>query len=1418
MILKRTLVALLALSFLFSVTYLVAVKLIPSEPTPEWKITPEYEATLSMVSAHAPLQEPEVLDADSRSNRTALDTMMRKSLAGQASPPPFTPPLQVFNSEIVGTLEGRFSVDNKGAGEYSIALPDRGGRGEPSPSLSLSYSSRVSNSNAGFRFYVTDGYYNMITRGRNFLARDGEARGIELTRKDRFYLDGKRLLCVSDPELDGLPGCVYRTEVDSFVEIEAVGSDDTIEGFVLRNKSGYTYYFGKYGDTNDAAQRGVLAADKETLSDVICEFALKRVENSFGYYMTFTYEQLAPGNWDLRYIDYTGTPEQEPGNRIEYIYRESSSTAEYYKAMTVSKGRFVIDEIKVSNLPAEKPVARYDLVYEQNENDGVLRLKELRPYFASYVGGTLQSMSPTRFYWSKGFDPDGDFELQPIPKSASQMKPLTLGDFNGDGKSDLLTVDDELHVALSSNKGLSRGKPYSWGSLNELSKNQQPKAQPIQIYGGEFNGDNLDDLLLVHGDSSVQALKSNGNSFSPLASINLEDLPQPPLEVLPGDLNGDGRDDILVRSSTNELQAYLYQNDGFTNTPTIHSLGSSLNSRVQDVRGASMDLNGDGLDDYIWLELTKTANDGLQDLTLKYCIGESGKNFSIPVQLKKWSDIDSPDLDDMDALSQEVGVLIGDYNADDRPDFALGTVRGDNCEWDIIINKCQPTSLLTPNQEQVAILSSVASSFTLPHLPPTPKAAASKKNKQSRFQINGRNLEVTTANGPQILDTNRDGIDDIVFQGQTSKSKSRALTLFEKRSKGNGTFQDKEPLHQKLWQNILNTRFKSNIGTYAKLDASHDTNGDGLSDLLLLETDRSGNARIRAIVDGVDRSDVSGPLRNMMVALVEGGGRTVCVSYRASKDDRAYTPGPAVDYPIREIRSSGPVVTEVWKDEGSGNFAQYGYQYTGRRSDFSGRGSLGFSAFTTIDRYTGFLSYQHLIQSYPTTGLTLREEVYRTWEDRGSFRVKVVGVEDYASLYDAVTSLENKTYYGTVFPFKSQLIETDWQNDLNFHYTINSDRLDDWSGAALFIPDEFPSDSSYTRVQNFWHDDQNLNITPPTKFQEISYPYILAPQARPKKTMLPGLIHYGNQTLDKLDYGFGLFEQTSTNYYPPSQSHPLLVSLKQRVEKSSNLDAVSDKIEAPEDYEYVPGSNYLAGEWRFNSLSTESKDEEDTYFQYPRDSLGRQTVSYRTVLDENFQLMDESVETRYQASDFDPITDEPQSVTYSDGEERTYTYNPVFNKPKQAYYDRGITVFTKFDGLGRKISVTNPSYEYEKTVSFHWTHSGAQGWLSRQTILPPKGSNGVINRSVYVEITSESNEPTKLNYYDRVGRLMRTVEIQEDKTQTITDTVFDSRGREAAVSEPYTLDSTIEWLINHYDVYGVVSHTSEFTQKSIEKR
>lgn len=190
---------------------------------------------------------------------------------------------------------------------------------------------------------------------------------------------------------------------------------------------------------------------------------------------------------------------------------------------------------------------------------------------------------------------------------------LYVSDFNGDGKSDLLIRNGNqwsmpyVGMLRSTGSALSGVKRYD-GSFNGWQMKQND-----QLFVGDFNGDNKDDVYIFNGKDwgpeYLGMLKSSGSSLSriKLYSDNL-----PIWQMTQGDKlyvadhNGDGKDDLYVFNSDNWRWAYLLM---------ARSTGSQLAAvRRYDNSSSSHNIPGWSMQkgDQFW---TADANkDGKQDL------------------------------------------------------------------------------------------------------------------------------------------------------------------------------------------------------------------------------------------------------------------------------------------------------------------------------------------------------------------------------------------------------------------------------------------------------------------------------------------------------------------------------------------------------------------------------------------------------------------------------------------------------------------------------------------------------------------------------------------------------------------------------------------------------------------------------------
>jgi hypothetical protein len=145
--------------------------------------------------------------------------------------------------------------------------------------------------------------------------------------------------------------------------------------------------------------------------------------------------------------------------------------------------------------------------------------------------------------------------LNPSNQGNSSWKAIALGDFNADGKLDLLFQNTNGTLGVWHLNGLNLS------SVAILTPNNPGDAGWKAVGVGEFNGDNKTDIVFQHTNGSLGVWYMNGTNLILPSMLN----PATPGDsrwrvVGTIDLNGDRKTDLLFQHSGNSDLAVWYMN------------------------------------------------------------------------------------------------------------------------------------------------------------------------------------------------------------------------------------------------------------------------------------------------------------------------------------------------------------------------------------------------------------------------------------------------------------------------------------------------------------------------------------------------------------------------------------------------------------------------------------------------------------------------------------------------------------------------------------------------------------------------------------------------------------------------------------------------------------------------------------------
>ena len=352
----------------------------------------------------------------------------------------------------------------------------------------------------------------------------------------------------------------YRTEKDSFARIRAYGNAGGAAAngpayFKVWTKSGQIYEYGA-GPSADANTNALVAAQGKSAAMV---WAASRISDTLGSYIDFKYIQRdtawgtgpAAGpqlgrEWNLVEIQYTGNGAQAPANKVVFDYADRPNTAgspqgraEAYQAGSKNVSIWRLQGIRTyvnwggpalgvvpqgTTFPAV-PVSPTNAGNVITPAAGAVRVKTVKVTYATSantgrslvsgikecVGANEDRCSPApSFQYSTGgaqtFQPNAFFAASTLSTSTRMIDAITgnfgvvLGDFNGDGKTDILrwgNAPSDNQMLLSNGDGTFAPAPLaiSGTSVNVNTEKLFSNDGCYSSIVADFNSDGVTDIL-----------------------------------------------------------------------------------------------------------------------------------------------------------------------------------------------------------------------------------------------------------------------------------------------------------------------------------------------------------------------------------------------------------------------------------------------------------------------------------------------------------------------------------------------------------------------------------------------------------------------------------------------------------------------------------------------------------------------------------------------------------------------------------------------------------------------------------------------------------------------------------------------------------------------------------------------------------
>jgi hypothetical protein len=238
--------------------------------------------------------------------------------------------------------------------------------------------------------------------------------------------------------------------------------------------------------------------------------------------------------------------------------------------------------------------------------------------------------------------------------TGSHPTSVCIGDVNGDGKPDLVVVND---YSSSVSVLLNTTTPGATTPTFSAKTDFTTVGMPISVSISDLNGDGMPDLAVAGGANTVSVLlnTTTPGAVTPTFSTKTDfTTGNSPAFVFISDLNGDGKPDIAVpNSSSNSISILINTTTPGATVPTF-SAKTDFTTGTNPCGVSISDLNGDGKPDLAVPNMNSSSVSVLLNTTSP---GSTTPSFTTRT--------------DFTTGSNPMSVSIGDLNGDGKPDLVV---------------------------------------------------------------------------------------------------------------------------------------------------------------------------------------------------------------------------------------------------------------------------------------------------------------------------------------------------------------------------------------------------------------------------------------------------------------------------------------------------------------------------------------------------------------------------------------------------------------------------------------------------------------------------------------------------------------------------------------------------------------------------